>query len=267
MNETTLSNSGRLEKLTGRWWFLLIILLISFLPLYTQKPYDPRQTSEVISTALANPLIYSLPALFPLFKLIPIALTVWLFFQPAKAQRWFALYAALNLFGVAFFQNSAITSQYGLVIISGNVILFGAIGAAWLAEAIKPRSDFSARPLPTRFFILLPLMLLAFWMPIQTETMSLNPDPFLFFTNGAGLTGCMMLPVYTGLLVVFYPGVNRVLLRLSGFIGALIAFFNLMTHFVLVPANFWMGVLHLPLFFVSLTAFVLSLQKPPHQPA
>jgi len=267
MKTAKLRPTNRMEAVTSRWWFLLIVILISFFPLYSQQPYDPRQTSEVISAVLASPLIYSLPALFPLFKIIPLALTVWLLFEPIKARRWFALYAALNLFGIAFFQNSALTSQYGLVIITGNVILFGAIGAAWLAEAMNPRLIFSTRPLTTRALILVPLMLLAFWMPIQTETMRLNLNPALLFTNEAGLTGCMMLPLYTGMLVIAYPQVNRVLLRLSGFIGLLIAFFNLLTHFVFVPANFWMGVLHLPLFFISLTAFVLSLRKPTSQPA
>lgn len=262
MKPITLNAESRLEKISRRWWFLLIIVFISFLPLYAQTSYDPRQTSQVINSALAQPLIYSIPALFPLFKLAPIALTAWLFVSPKRAYRWFALYAGLNLLGIAFFQNSALTSEYGLVIITGNIILFGAIAAAWFAEAIKPRSDFSLRPLPRRALILTPMMLLAFWMPIQTENMRLILDPGLFFTNEAGLTGCMMLPIYTGFLVLFYPQVNRVLLRLSGFIGLLIAFFNLLTHFVLIPANFWMGVLHLPLFFISLTAFSLSMRQP-----
>ncbi|WP_448334479.1 hypothetical protein [Bellilinea sp.] len=266
MKPMILNPESRLEKLSRRWWFLLIIILISFLPLYSQTSYDPRQTSQVINSVLAQPLIYSLPSLFPLFKLVPIALTAWLLVRPHSAYRWFALYAGLNLLGIAIFQNSAITSQYGLVIITGNIILFGIIAAAWLAEAIKPRSDFSLRPLPRRALILFPMMLLAFWMPIQTDPMRLLLDPALFFTNEAGLTGCMMLPVYTGFLVLFYPQVNRVLLRLSGFIGLLIALFNLLTHFVLIPANFWMGVLHLPLFFISLAAFSLSVRQPKNPP-
>lgn len=251
----------RFESLTNRWWFFLIIVLISFLPLYSERPYDPRNTSLVINETLSQPLIYTLPTINPLLKIIPLGLIVWLFVQPQRAQRWFALYAGLNLLGIALFQNSAITSEYGLVVITGNVILFGVIGILWLAEAFRPQSDFSARPLPRRAWLILALMLIAFWMPIQTNSMMLNPDPKLFFTNEAGLTGCMMLPVYTGLLVIFYPTVNRLLLRLSGLIGLLIALFNLLTHFVMIPANFWMGVLHLPLFFISLVAFVLSLRK------
>lgn len=261
MKETTSNPSTRLERLTSRWWFFLVIILISFMPLYSQQPYDPRNTSLVINAVLSQPQIYTLPAVFPIFKIIPLGLTIWLLVQPQKAQRWFALYAGLNLLGIALFQNSAITTTYGLVIITGNVILFGVIGILWLVEAFKPCSDFSARPLPRRAWIILPLMLVAFWMPIQANSMLLNPDPKLFFINEAGLTGCMMLPVYTGLLVIFYPNVNRLLLRLSGFIGLLIALFNLLTHFIMIPANFWMGVLHLPLFFISLVAFVLSLRK------
>ncbi len=266
MKQTALEQTERLERITRKWWFFLIIVLISFLSPYAQKPYDPRQISLVINTVLSQPLIYSLPALFPLFKIIPLALIVWVFVQPVKAQRWFSLYAALILFTTAFFQNAAITDQYGFAVITGNVILFCVLGVAWLAEALRPRSDFSARPLPRRAFILFPLMFIAFWMPIQPDTLRLSFDPLLLFTNEAGLAFCMMLPVFTGVLVIFYPQVNLVLLRLSGFIGLLIALFNLLTHFVIIPANFWIGVLHLPLLLISLIAFILSLKRTDQQP-
>ncbi len=99
-------------------------------------------------------------------------------------------------------------------------------------------------------------------MPVQSDGMRLDFNPWLFFTTEAGLTGCMMLTVYTGFQAIFYPDVNLGLMRLSGFIGLLIAILNLLTHFILIPTNFWIGVLHLPLFLVSLSAFLLSLRRP-----
>lgn len=213
MNPSRSGPESRLDRLTRRWWFYLIIVFITFLPLYSQKPYDPRQTSQVINEVLMRPLIYSIPRIFPLFKVIPIILIVWLFVQPRKAYRWFALYAGINLIGIALLQNTAFTPQYGLVIIIGNVVLFGAIGSGWFLEAWHPTADFSARPLPACAFLLFPLMLVAFWMPVQSDGMRLDFNPWLFFTNEAGLTGCMMLTVYTGIQAIFYPDVNLGLMR------------------------------------------------------
>ncbi len=88
MNPSRSRPESRLDRLTRRWWFYLIIVFITFLPLYSQKPYDPRQTSQVINEVLMRPLIYSAPGIFPLFKIIPIILIAWLFVQPRKAYRY-----------------------------------------------------------------------------------------------------------------------------------------------------------------------------------
>lgn len=84
-----------LDRLTRRWWFYLLLLVVFFLPLYAEKGYDPRQTAEVIAEVMPNGTIYSFPALWPVFKVIPLLLLAALLFLRRRAARAFAVYVAL----------------------------------------------------------------------------------------------------------------------------------------------------------------------------
>ncbi|MCX8026115.1 MAG: hypothetical protein N3A60_13020 [Thermanaerothrix sp.] len=253
----------RLDGLTRRLWLLVAVgLLGSCVPIYAQHPFDPRQTSEVVFEVLSHPLTASLAPLFPLFKLIPLALGIWLWFKPASARRWFSLYAGLNLLLISVLQNSANTPSYGWVILSGNILLFGSVAALWLWESGRAGSDFSIRP-PWRWtWALVPLVLLAFWFPVAPGSLRPAFTPSTLMANEAGLTGCMMLPFYTWFLLAVYPAVNPVLLRMSGLVGLVIAGFNLVTFFILKPQFAWLGILHLPLTVIALLALVLSFCLP-----
>jgi hypothetical protein len=70
-----------------------------------------------------------------------------------------------------------------------------------------------------------------------------------------------MTPVYLGILTLYYPKVNVVTLRLTGLLGIIIGFWNMMVNFLIMPDLWWNGVLHLPLLFISIYAFVLSLRN------
>ena len=70
-----------------------------------------------------------------------------------------------------------------------------------------------------------------------------------------------MTPVYLGILTLYYPKVNVVTLRLTGLLGIIIGFWNMIVNFLIMPDLWWNGVLHLPLLFISIYAFVLSLRN------
>lgn len=178
------------------------------------------------------------------------------------ASRWSSLYAGVNLLLISVLQNSAHTPSYGWIILTGNVLLFGSLAGLWLWESRLQWNDFTVRPAWRRAWSLLPLVFLAFWFPVAPG--SLQPAFTLkaLLANEAGLTGCMMLPFYTWFLLVIFPFVNPVLLRISGLVGVVIAIFNLATFFLLKPQYAWLGVLHLPLMVVSLLALILSLRLP-----
>lgn len=268
LHELTMKTSAqiliRLDHLTRRTWLLIALgLLGSCVPTYAQQPFDPRLTSEVVFEVLSHPLTALLQPLFPLFKIIPLALALLLWLKPVMGRRWFSVYAGANLLLISVLQNSAHTPTYGWVILTGNVLLFGSVAGLWLWEAGLQCNDFTVRPLWRWAWPLLPLVLLAFWFPVAPG--SLQPAFTLdaLLTNEAGLTGCMMLPFYTWFLLAVYPFVNPILLRISGLVGMVIAVFNLVTFFILKPQYAWLGVLHLPLTVISTIALIFSFRLPP----
>jgi hypothetical protein len=171
-------------------------------------------------------------------------------------------YAALLLFAIALFQNSASTEQFGLVIIIGNVVLITIVALAWLWEAVARKGEYSrAAPSPWKwpFFA---LAFFAFWFPANSATAAPDFNPLSLVTNGSMVTYCMATPVLLAFLLLYFPHVNIVTFRLSAFVGLMFGGVNAITWFVLNPSMWWMGVLHVPLLLVSLLCFVLSLTVP-----
>jgi hypothetical protein len=107
---------------------------------------------------------------------------------------------------------------------------------------------------------LLPLALLVFWSPIAVEGDKVVPDfdPILLLTSpDYGLAYCFVTPVFLFLLILFYPRVDVLTLRVTAFNGLLYGLFNL-THWF-NPDMVWMGVLHIPLLIIPLVALFLPL--------
>ncbi|HAW71053.1 MAG TPA: hypothetical protein DCY84_10760 [Firmicutes bacterium] len=258
---TRTSASERLIVLTQKWWFYLIIALLTFLPAYTAKPYDSRESAGVVIAVLSNAMVYSWKALLPVFKILPLLIFGMLAVWKDKATRVFYCYGALVFLITGLFENMAITSEYGFAALIGNMVICLIIAAAWLWEAITKHSDFNrVQPSFSRLWVM-PLAFMAFWYPVNMDT--LQPDFGLHYliTSEAGLTFCMMLPVYLSVMLLFFPDVNLVTLRISSFAGVLIGLLSMMQFFVFNKGMEWMGILHLPLLIISSYAFVLSFRK------
>ena len=92
----------------------------------------------------------------------------------------------------------------------------------------------------------------------------MKPDfnPLGLFTNVAGVTFCMMTPVYVGLLTIYYPRVNITTLRVTSLVGLIIGLYNMNLNFIISPGILWWnGILHIPLLSISLYGLILSLKK------
>ena len=256
----------RAERLTRHWWFYLILLIFFFFPSYSVLPLNPVKTPELIIEVLSKPVAYSVPSLFPIFKLIPLLLIIWLISRPnVLNSRLFYAWAGINLLVVAVFQNMAVTPTYGFAVLVGNVIVMGLAGLLWIFAAFKPRGSHLnlSQKLPGwRYWVILPA-LLAFWFPAGTASGVPVPDfaPLGFIANEAGLTFCMMMPFYLAVLTIAYPNVDLIIMRISAFIGLVTGLLNVMIFFLTPEYGPWMGVLHLPLLLISIYAFVFSLRK------
>ena len=253
----------KLELMTRRWWFLALLTMIGTLtPPIVTRGFDPSKTGEIIMYILQNSLIRVLSPLYPIFKIIPIILIFALILFGNRVGRIFSLYTGINYFLFAFLQGIAITDEYGLGIVTGNFIIMIVAAVSWFWEAFVNKNDFTLRKLPIVRYWVVPLAFLAFWFPIDLESMKPDFNPIYLITNPAGLAFCTMTPVYLGILTLYYPKVNSVTLRLTSFPGIIIGFWNMVVNFLIRPdILWWNGVLHLPLIFISIYAFILSFRK------
>jgi hypothetical protein len=252
---------GKLERITRRWWFFGLFVLIQFIPPYASKGYRIEDWGNVIKHALSNPIVYSYSGLHPIFKIIPIILLIGIFVFRNKVARLFSIYVSISYVLFAFGQSIGVTEKYGVAICPINVIMFLAVAAFWIWEAVVVQNDYTLRKLPAWRYWVVPLAVLAFWAPSGRGG---GPDfnPVYLFTNGAGLAFCMMTPVYVGLLTLYWPRVNMPTLRVTSLVGFIIGLYNMNLNFIMRPSTLWWnGVLHIPLLVISLYGLILSLKR------
>jgi hypothetical protein len=249
------------QPISARKWFYplvyLVLFIISMLPLYTEKPYPPQDTQEVIISLL---MVAGGPykALAPVFHLATLVLVTLIFYRPEKMGRLVAGYMGLNYLVIVITETIGQTQKYGFVVHTGGVIAYLILGITWLVVAAKNDLRPSFRRLTIPEYGLLLLALLAFWSPYRVVNTTVQPnfDPLLLLTSpDYGMTFCLTTPVFLFGLILFYPAVNGFAYRLIAFNGFLYGLLNL-THWFSADRR-WMGFLHLPLLIISLYALIL----------
>lgn len=250
-----------LDAVTKKWWLYPLLLLLFFIRPYTSQGYDPAESMDVILQALSNPLIYGFPVLMPIAKAMPAILIAGVMVLGNRIRRAFNAYVALLYVALACFQHTSLTSQYGLVIVGGNLVLILIVGLLWIWEVFAERNDFEPRRRPFWKWWVAPLAILTLLAPVDASTMAPDFSPLSLLTNESGLTYCMMTPVILAILTLYHPTVNLAVLRVTSFVGMLIGAVNMLVWFFVMPSAWWMGVLHIPLVAISVYALVLGLRK------
>ncbi|MDH7489968.1 MAG: hypothetical protein QHH80_10730 [Anaerolineae bacterium] len=248
--------------MTRRKWFYplvyLLLIVIAFLPLYTETPYDPRETQRVITEILQRATVpYAAWGwIFHVLTLAAIALAAW---NPQIGSRTLAAYFGLNHLVIAAVQTRANTPTYGYAVHTGALVANVTLGLLWLWVAWKARWYVCFRDAPRWRWVLLPLALLTFWSPLRTDGAHATPNfnPLLLLTSpDYGLAYCFMTPVLLFLLILAYPRVDRFAMRVTAFNGLLYGLFNL--NYWSNPDLVWIGVMHIPLLALSVVALVLA---------
>lgn len=265
MNEECIEKTQRkLELITRKWWFFAFFILLQFIPPYASKGFEPAETGSVTIEILSHSLVYSFPSTFPIFKIIPVILVISMIFLRNRVTRLFNVYVGITYVLFAFLQNIAITENYGLGIISTNVIMVSLVAAFWFWEATIQKNDLTPRKQPLWKYWVIPLAFLAFWYPHSISDGSILPDfnPIGILTNVAGLTFCMMTPVYITILTIYHPRINIATIRVTSLVGTITGIYNVLANFVMYASTLWWnGVLHIPLLTISVYGLVLSLKK------
>lgn len=253
------------ERMTGTWWFYLLLSILFFIPSYASKGYDMQNTSPFIQEILSKALLYDFPVLFPITKIFTILLifAVFLFGDKKFIQIIFSSYVSVLYLFIAAFQHTAITEKYGFGIIIGNVILVIIMALLWIWEIISGENDFTEKNVAWWKLLALPLALFAFYYPVNPETLS--PDFAIknLIFNESAVTYCMITPVILTILLIYYPNVNKSVFRVTSYVGIVFGIMNMLTWFVFLTRYWWMGIMHLPLILISLICFLVSLSKTP----
>lgn len=259
MKKYTIENIQKsLENLTKKWWFFLLLFIISFIPTYASKGVDPQKTLEVMKEVFSNPLILSIPILMPISKLITIFMIIAIILFKNKITRAFNIFVVIITIGVAIFQHSAFTETYGFVVISGNLTIILVVALFWIWEIIVKKNDLTPQKQPLWKWWLVPLAILAFWYPVDMNTITPDFSILYIFTNESVLTYCMFTPVVLAILTIYHPYVNIAVFRVTSYVGLIFGIINIVTWFIINPMFWWMGILHIPLFLISLYAFIIS---------
>lgn len=245
-----------------RWVYPLLyaaLVFIAFLPLITERPYNPQQDTpavifEILSHAIAPYAAWGW--VLHVLTLAVIGVAAW---KPAIGGRAVAAYFGLNYLLVAATQSSADTPTYGQAVHTGALVAEVLLGALWLGVAWRGQLQISFADAPRWRWLLLPFALLVFWSPMRVEGAQVSPDfnPLLLLTApDYGFSYCFLTPVFLFLLILAWPNVNRFALRMTAFNGLIYALFNL-NHWA-APERVWLGVMHLPLLVLSLMALGLT---------
>lgn len=252
----------RIENSTRKWWFYFVIFLVQFLPPYPIRGMTSSQdVNRLVEEVLSHALVLSWRSFYPVFKVVPLVLLCLLVVSPAS-KPFFRLFVTFHYFILAFLQNIALLSDRGLSMLTSNVVMVTLVALSFLGELLTPKTSFSFGRFNWKKGLLVGMAIFAFLYPV--DPVSLQPRFRVedVFTNVSGLTFCMMTPFYLVILLLSYPGVNLVTLRVTGLVGAIIGGYNVYLNFILdLPRFWWNGILHLPLLFISSYAFGLSLKR------
>ncbi|MCS7061332.1 MAG: hypothetical protein RMN25_09225 [Anaerolineae bacterium] len=241
-------------------YFLLIV--IAFLPLITERPYNPQNTSAVIFEILsrATAPYAGWGWIFRALTLLVVGLAVW---KPDVGSRLVAAYFGLNYLLVAAIQTHAETPAYGYAVHTGALVADVLLGLLWLGVAWKDGLRLDWQAIPRARWLLLPFALLVFWSPIayQGGRFIFDVNPLLLLTSpDYGLAYCFLTPVFVFLLILAWPRVDAFAFRITAFNGLIYGLFNLAAW--ADPATWMMGIMHVPLLVISIAALWMARSQP-----
>jgi len=243
-------------------WVLLVTLLLGGMPPYSSRGYSIWEVGRVNGYILTHAMTKVFQPVYPVFKLIPLILVIAIFGYGNRTRKLFSLYVAISYVLSGLCQSLSVTQAYGTGICLAHLLLSFWIALLWLWEANHPGNDFSRRkPAFWKYWVFLPA-LLAFWEPVNPATGLPDFNFAYWLTSSAGLSFCMLTPLYLAILIVFYPTVNRAIFEVISLVGFAYALGNFYLAFFFNPSFWWVGILHVPLLILSLDGLCLSLGTP-----
>ncbi|KNY26185.1 hypothetical protein [Pseudobacteroides cellulosolvens] len=254
-----------ITSITARWWFIALIPLIFFFsPPFVQKNglslLNFQNWFKTIGDISSNNFTSYFAKYSPIMNLTALIVIILVFVLKNKFTRVFSIYAAFMMAFYGVTQNTSYTDINGIGIITSSYIFIPILSGIWIWEAFTKNNNFDLPPKVNIWTITaFCFALFAFWNPINPKNSMPDFNPVYFMTNGSNSMFCTMTPMILAILFFFYPNINTAALRVTGLCGATIGFTQLVIHLcIFVKTNWWVGVLHIPVFILSLAAVILS---------
>ncbi|MBE9468202.1 MAG: hypothetical protein IMY72_07770 [Bacteroidetes bacterium] len=247
--------ANKLERVTRKWWFFAILIVAQFMVMpFSSRNFDFTKIGSIISTTLSNSFVVEMHDYYLCFQLFAIITLVLLFVLKNKFSKLFNIYVFLSYIAFAILQNVAVTENYGLSVVTINILMFLFVAYAWLKEVLKPENDYTFSNLNWKESWLIPLAFIAFWAPLSYGVFDFKPMHLLY--SGSSLAFCLMTPVFLTIMTFNIPKINIITYRITAIIGVIIGFYNMMNF--QNPKMINVAILHFPLLFISIYALIKS---------
>ncbi len=166
---------------------------------------------------------------------------------------------------IAIGQGVGFSERYGLVVLTGNVALILLVAFSWGWECLVGRNKFRREFFDPKRLWLVPLAIWTYWLPVESFKLNLQYLLVRYF----GVSYCFTTPVILTLMSLYYPDVNKPVMRLTAFLGLIFGLYNVLPPLIYLAMGkymveaIWRGtILHLPLLITSTYALILTLKSP-----
>ena len=265
------SVSRIMDILTSKKRFYVLLYVLGFLVLvpYASKGYSWPEMWDVIKEVVVyNAIIYKLVDLaWPSVLLHVLALTlitavvIW----GEKAAKAFDVYVFVIYLIIAIGQGIGFSERYGLIVLTGNVVLTLLVALSWGWECLVGRNRFRRKFLNFKRLWLAPLAFWVYWAPPEPFKL----DPSYLLVGYFGVSYCFTTPVVLTLMALYYPDVNKPVMKLTAFLGLIFGLYNVIPPLVYLAIGtpiveaIWRGtILHLPLLITSAYSLFLTIKTP-----
>jgi len=160
---------------------LMVLLFCTFLPTFATVPFAQEESTLVIREVFMQSSVAYL-WLSPAIHVITVVLLFALYRYGVRVGKVADAFFGILFLFFAFSNHIAVTENYGLVALTGNLVPVLIVGLFWMWEVYRPQNEYVFQRLPAWRYWVLPFVFLAFWSPINAEPI---PDfnPLLLLTS------------------------------------------------------------------------------------
>lgn len=233
---------------------IIVCVLPIVVPPYCTQNFSFSSWGDIIIYTLLNAITFDLKEITLYTQITMSIVFILLITLRNKFGKLFTFIVALSFLFYAVTQNIAVSQEYGLSIVISNFITMLLVSIGWFYELFTSKTKYTFRNINRKNFYLIIVAIFCFWWPLNLDTAQPNFALSGFFYSMSSISFCPMTPIFLIILILCKPSINLVTYKITAIGGIVIGFFNMVTIFH--PSSFYSGLYHIPLFAISIYAFL-----------